>query len=344
MERHSDNGSAFTADVTKSFFETYSITHFRSSFHNPRSQARLERSHKTIRAILRMYPDSAHNWPDFLSPICFGLNTTPHTELANFTPAELFFGRKFQPIATLHLRTQQALSRNPNYTAYMEQLNLKLKVITDTVKVVEQLCQDANKSRLDKRTSLTTFHQGQKVLYFQLPAQGTCSKFSSRFNQIYEIISIDSLYQTAQLRDSNGAMLSKKVHLSKLKPYFERNHSTDHPKTSSTSSVDTIAPRQINLPVQPTVVPNNISIQTPVTSSTTSMLTQPQVPSQAHSVNPGNSSRAHQHQQQQPTVHSVQHKNLISSTAGPTLFKPHTARSLIPPLVPHTSQAKRSYQ
>ena len=45
---HSDNGSAFTADVTKSFFQTYSITHFRSSFHNPKSQARLERSHKTI--------------------------------------------------------------------------------------------------------------------------------------------------------------------------------------------------------------------------------------------------------------------------------------------------------
>ena len=69
----------------------------------------------------------------------------------------------------LHLRNQQALSRNPNYTAYMEQLNLKLKVITDTVKVAEQICQDANKSRLDNRTPLTTFHQGQKVLYFQLP-------------------------------------------------------------------------------------------------------------------------------------------------------------------------------
>ena len=163
---HSDNGSAFIADVTKSFFQTYSITYSRSSFHNPKSQARLERSHKTIGAILRMYPDSVHNWPDFLSSICFGLNTTPRSELANYTPAELLFGRKFQPIATLHLRNQQALSRNPNYTAYMEQLNLKLKVITDTVKVAEKIYQDANKSRLDKRTPLTTFHQGQKVLYF----------------------------------------------------------------------------------------------------------------------------------------------------------------------------------
>ena len=197
-----------------------------------------------------------HNWPDFLSPICFGLNTTPRTELANYTPAELFFGRKFQPIATLHLRNQQALSRNPNYTAYMEQLNLKLKVITDTVKVAEKICQDANKSRLDKRTPLTTFHQGQKVLYFQLPAQGTCSKLSPRFNQIFEIISIDPLYQTAQLRDSNGAMLSKRVHLSKLKPFFERNHSTNHLNKSSATSVDTTAPCQINLPVQTTVVPN----------------------------------------------------------------------------------------
>ena len=302
-----------------------------------------------------MYPDSAHNWPDFLSPICFGLNTTPRTELANFTPAELFFGRKFQPIATLHLGNQQALSRNPNYTAYMEQLNLKLKVITDTVKVAEKLCQDANKSRLDNRTPLTTFHQGQKVLYFQLPAQGTCSKLSPRFNQIYEIISIDPLYQTAQIRDSNGAILSKRVHLSKLKPYFERNHSTDHPKTSSASSVDTIAPRQINPPVQTTVVPNNISIQTPVTYST-SMITQPQshsstVPSQDTSVNPGNSSRADQdhqpttvrsEQQQQAPVHSVQHNNLISSGVGPTSFNPHTARSLIPPLAPHTDSLRRS--
>ena len=156
----------------------------------------------------------------------------------------------------------------------MEQLNLKLKVITDTVKIAEKICQNDNKSRLDKRTPLTTFHQGQKVLYFQLPAQGTCSKLSPRFNQIYEIISIDPLYQTAQLRDSNGAILSKKVHLSKLKPYFQRDHSTDHP--SSAPSVDTTAPRQINLPVQTTVA-NNISIQTPVTHSTTSMITQPPV-------------------------------------------------------------------
>ena len=325
---HSDNGSAFTADVTKSFFQTYSITHFRSSFHNPKSQARLERSHKTIGAILRMYPDSVHNWPDFLSPIRFGLNTTPRTELANFTPAELFFGRKFQPIATLHLRNQQALSRNPNYTAYMEQLNLKLKVITDTVKVAEKICQDANKSRLDKRTPITTFHQGQKVLYFQLPAQGTCSKLSPRFNQIFEIISIDPLYQTAQLRDSNSAILSKRVHLSKLKPYFERDHSTNNPNKLSAPSIDTKAPRQINhLPGQTTVVPNSsgkeISIQTPVTPSTT----QPQLhlntapsSSQAPLVNPGNSSRDQQQQQQQPTVHSVQHNNLISFP-----------RSLIPP-------------
>ena len=128
-----------------------------------------------------MYPDSAHNWPDFLSPICFGLNTTPRTELANFTPAELFFGRKFQPIATLHLRNQQALSRNPNYTAYMAQLNLKLKVITDTVKVAEKICQDANKSRLDNRTPLTTFYKGQKVLYFQLPGTGHMLKIVTSF-------------------------------------------------------------------------------------------------------------------------------------------------------------------
>ena len=178
---HSDNGSAFTADVTKSFFQTYSITHFRSSFHNPKSQARLERSHKTIGAILRMYPDSVHNWPDFLSPICFGLNTTPRTELANFTPAELFFGRKFQPIATLHLRNQQALSRNPNYTAYMEQLNLKLKVITDTVKVAEKICQDANKSRLDNRTSYNHVPSRTKGFIFSIAGTGHMLKTFTSF-------------------------------------------------------------------------------------------------------------------------------------------------------------------
>ena len=164
----------------------------------------------------------------------------------------------------------------------MEQLNLKFKVITDTVKVAEKICQDANKSRLDNRTPVTTFHQGQKVLYYvQLPAQGTCSKLSPRFNKIYEIISIDPLYQTAQLRDSYGAILSKRVHLSKLKPYLERDHTTDHVNTSSAPSADITAPQTINLSVQPTVVSNasanNISIQTPVTPSTTNMITQPQV-------------------------------------------------------------------
>ena len=221
----------------------------------------------------------------------------------------------------------------------MEQLNLKLKVITDTVKVAEKICQDANKSRLDNRAPITTFHQGQKFYIFNCRHRAHAQNLHPRFNQIYEIISIDPLYQTAQLRDSNGAILSKRVHLSKLKPYFERDHSTDH--------VDTTAPRQINLPVQTPVVPNSsgkdISIQTPVTPSTT----QPQlhlntVPStsQAPSVNPGNSSRAHQHQP--TTVRSVQHNKFISSSVGPKPVSPHTSRYLIPPLTPPTDSLRRS--
>ena len=210
--------------------------------------------------------------------------------------------------ASAHSKSTHVETTSPSSigVTYMEQLNLKLKVITDTVNVAEKICQDANKSRLDERTPSTTFHQGQKVLYFQLPTQGTCSKLPPRFNQIFKIISIDPLYQTAQLRESNGAILSKRVHL----------------------SVDTTAPYQIILSVQTTVVPNasrkNISIQTPVSTS------------QAPSVNPGNSSRAHQHQQQQPTVHSVQHKNLISASVGLMPFNPHTSRLLI--------QVERSYQ
>ena len=49
--------------------------------------------------------------------------------------------------------------------------------------------------------------------------------------------------------------------------------------------------------------------------------------SQAPLVDPGTSSRTHQHQQQQPTVHSVQHNNLISSSV-PTSVSPHIQRSL----------------
>ena len=298
-----------------------------------------------------MYPDSVHNWPDFLSPICFGLNTTPRTELANFTPAELFFGRKFQPIATLHLRNQEALSRNPNYTAYMEQLNLKLKVITDTVKVAEKLCQDTNKSRLDSRTPLPPSIKVKKFYTFNFRPRAHVPNFLlvlPKFMKLFQLI------HYIKLRSYVIPMVQfypREVHLSKLKPFFERDHTTDHANTSSASPVDTTAPatsRQINLPVQTTVVPNagasRLSIQTSVTPSTTSMLTQPQLhtappTSQAPPVHPGTSSRAYQ--RQNPEVHSVQHP-VISSGVCPTPVNLHIPRSLIPPLMHPTDSLRRS--
>ena len=128
-----DNGSAFISDVFKSFCQMYNIKHLLSSYHHPQSQSKLEREHKSIGAALRSYPDVETTWHKKLAPICFALNSTPRTELANFTPAELYFGRKFTPIAALSLKTLPLLSRNPNYTSFMENMTSQFKIIHHAV-------------------------------------------------------------------------------------------------------------------------------------------------------------------------------------------------------------------
>lgn len=238
-----DNGSVFLSDLVRSFFQMYNIKHLLSSYHHPTSQSKLEREHKSIGAALRSYPDADMTWHQKLAPICFALNSTPRAELDNFTPAELFFGRPFTPIAALSLKNRPLLSRNPNYTNFMENMSSQFQIIHHTVKLAEEQAQQINKQRLDNRQPLTSFHEGQKVLYFQLPAAGKCSKITPRFREIFQIHHIDSRYQTALLKNENGVLLTKRIHLSQLKPYFERQ-----PSASPTDVTSPVITEQISDP------------------------------------------------------------------------------------------------
>ena len=215
-----DRGSAFLADMTKSFFKAYAIKHILSSSYKPTSQSRLERLHRVLGSILRLYPDVTNHWHDFLPAISYGINSTPRLELANISPAELFFGRKFSPVAALHLRDHEHISRNPNFSTYLEQLKQKFEIIRDTVKEAEKFTQDVNKSRLDQREPFTHFKDGQKVLFFRVPRHLECAKLTPRFNEVFEVVEPDYKFYTVKLKNTDGIVLSTRVHMSKLKPYY----------------------------------------------------------------------------------------------------------------------------
>lgn len=115
----SDNGAAFVSDPLRHFLATYHIQHVRGAPYHPQTQGKIERYHRSMKAIIRLEnyysPDQLHHaLADF---VCYYNTQRYHESLDNLTPADVFFGRHPQIIAqrqlvkqhTLHLRKQAYL-------------------------------------------------------------------------------------------------------------------------------------------------------------------------------------------------------------------------------------------
>ena len=97
----SDNGSCYVSGDLKEFLAEQSITHVRGKPLHPQIQGKIERSHRTMKNIIKL---EYYYSPEELEAIiaefvdCYN-NRRYHESLNNVTPADLYFGRDLEVLA-----------------------------------------------------------------------------------------------------------------------------------------------------------------------------------------------------------------------------------------------------
>lgn len=89
-----DQGANFVSELVQKFENLFRIKHIKTTAFHPQSNGALERTHGTIKDLLKTYmADNETEWDQNLNLICLAFNTAVH-ESTGLTPFEMTFGRK----------------------------------------------------------------------------------------------------------------------------------------------------------------------------------------------------------------------------------------------------------
>ena len=96
-----DQGANFISELVKKFENLFLIKHVKTTAFHPQSNGALERTHGTIKVLLKTFmADNKTEWDQNLNLVCLAFNTATH-ESTGLTPFEITFRRKANLPSTL---------------------------------------------------------------------------------------------------------------------------------------------------------------------------------------------------------------------------------------------------
>lgn len=98
----SDLGTEYANSLMDDLTRLLQIQHDMSTAYHHESLGTVERSHKTLNEYLRTYTaENPKDWYTFVKYFAYCFNTTPNTAIDMYTPFELVYGRKVQPLCNI---------------------------------------------------------------------------------------------------------------------------------------------------------------------------------------------------------------------------------------------------
>lgn len=174
----SDRGANLIGEECRDFFRQYGIRRRLTSAHHPQTNGQTERFNRTLKVALTHFVNENQNdWHDFLHSVTFAYNITEHS-VTKIPPFELVFGRAPRiPIDNLLGRDQFI---DPNRPAAGWASSEAIKKMRSLILANQQ----ANKRRLDKRLSVCTFKEGDKVV-IERPTLGRTPGLTKKLSYTY---------------------------------------------------------------------------------------------------------------------------------------------------------------
>lgn len=204
----SDLGTEFVNDVMNKMFKMLGIKHNRTTAYHPQSNGVLERSHSTLKSILRCNTDNmVADWPNFVPFATFVVNSSLNRSIG-YTPHELVFAYK--------LSLPSNLTRKPDprydFEGYLTDLKFKLQSAHHLARKNLDESKERNKTYYDEGALPKEYMVGDKVW---LKNESRPTKLHNPFIGPYEVTEVISDVNV-KLRIKGK---DKIVHLNRIKKF-----------------------------------------------------------------------------------------------------------------------------
>ncbi|UYV73872.1 hypothetical protein LAZ67_11001220, partial [Cordylochernes scorpioides] len=223
----SDRGSQFTSNLMKEVMKMCKVKHCFTTSYHPQTNGLTERLNRTLIYMISMYVNTDQkNWDEILPFITHAYNTTIQ-ETTGYSPFFLLFGR--EPMSLLDDENIPTDSNMDDYDEYIENYLDKIArtrqvVINNTEKTQERM-----KRNYDKKHNEKIYEPGHLVaVWTPVRKIGKCEKLLRKYFGPYRILKkLSNVNYLIEPKDNPGQD-PLIVHVSRLKPYFERIDEVTH--------------------------------------------------------------------------------------------------------------------
>ncbi|UYV64486.1 hypothetical protein LAZ67_3000928, partial [Cordylochernes scorpioides] len=223
----SDRGSQFTSNLMKEEMKMCKVKHCFTTSYHPQTNGLTERLNRTLINMISMYVNTDQkNWDEILPFITHAYNTTIQ-ETTGYSPFFLLFGR--EPMSLLDDENIPTDSNMDDYDEYIENYLDKIArtrqvVINNTEKTQERM-----KRNYDKKHNEKIYEPGHLVaVWTPVRKIGKCEKLLRKYFGPYQILKkLSNVNYLIEPKDNPGQD-PLIVHVSRLKPYFERIDEVTH--------------------------------------------------------------------------------------------------------------------
>ncbi|UYV65958.1 K02A2.6-like [Cordylochernes scorpioides] len=223
----SDRGSQFTSNLMKEVMKMCKIKHCFTRSYHPQTNGLTERLNGTLINMLSMYVNTDQkNWDEILPFITHAYNTTIQ-ETTGYSPFFLMFER--EPTSLLDDRNISVDIDKDDYDEYIKHHLDKIDrtrklVINNTIKTQERM-----KKNYDKKHMERSYELGELVaVWTPIRKIRKCEKLLRKYFDPYRILKKMSSVNYLIEPKYNPGQDPLIVHVSRIKPYYERMDEVIH--------------------------------------------------------------------------------------------------------------------
>jgi len=229
---HSDQGTEFDNQICLELCKMYKIDKTRTTAYAPWSNGMVERSNKTIKAVLRaMGAHDKETWDELLPYVFMAYNATPHAS-TGFTPQKLFYSQCMDPLLPIDLMYGADERTVPQcYSSYVFRQRHMAMQMAETVREVTGRAVEIQMDQQRRKVKHRPYQIGDQVMLYS-PPNARDKLHSMPWTGPHEIVEVANHHtvkirmfcgpaKAARPRPGRQPLLTQWVNVSRLKPVFK---------------------------------------------------------------------------------------------------------------------------
>jgi hypothetical protein len=217
----SDQGSNFQSKLFKEVCQLLEIDKSRTTPYHPQSDGLVERTNRTIEAMMSMFVSPGQrDWDEYLPYIMMAYRSAIQ-ETTGYFPNQMMLGREAELPIDLIIGTPPDEERVKTGVEYVEAMHTKMQVVYNKARDNIQLRSDRQKRNYDLKTQMKRYERGDAIwLHNPARKKGVSPKLVRAWEGPYLVVTRLSDVTYRVQRSPRAKM--KVVHFDRMKPYMGR--------------------------------------------------------------------------------------------------------------------------